>query len=71
VAAHASGEAFDVVRRGGDEVARFEAAPVGVFDAGMNLDDGLDAGEARLSGIASVRRDPIDGAGSRIDARVE
>jgi hypothetical protein len=34
----------------------------------MDLDDGLDVGEARLPRVASIAADPIDGAGSRIGA---
>ena len=43
-----------------DVVAGIEAAAVGIFGAGVDLDDGLDVGEARLARIAALGRDPVD-----------
>ena len=52
-------------------VARLEAAAVGVFDALMHLEDRLDVGEARLSGVASIRGDPVDDARGGVGARLD
>src|SRR5579885_3625619 len=71
MAAHGLGEAFDVEGRGGNEVARVEGRFVGVFDALLHPDDGLDMGEARLAGIALVGEDPVDIGGSRISSRLD
>ena len=71
MAARTSGDALDVERRGGDIVAGIGAAAIGVFDAGIDLDDGLDVVEARLARIASLRCNPIDLAGGSVGARLD
>ena len=71
MAARASAEALDVQRCGRDIMSGVEAAPVVVFGAGMDLDDGFDVGETRLTRVASVAENPIDDAGSRIGTRLD
>ena len=68
VAARAPGNTLDVERRRTDIVVGIEGAPIGVFGAGKDLDDGLDVGETRLARVASAAENPIDDAGSRIGA---
>ena len=69
--ARTPGDAFDVEVRGGDIVAGVEAAAIGVFDACVDLDDGLDVLEARLARIASLGPDPVDLAGGGVGARLD
>jgi hypothetical protein len=71
VAARAPGNTLDVERRRTDIVVGIEGAPIGVFGAGKDLDDGLDVGETRLARVASAAENPIDDAGSRIGARLD
>jgi hypothetical protein len=71
VAARRGGDAFDVGGCGRDEIAGIEAAAIGVFGAGIDLGEGLDVGEARLSRVFSIRTDPVDIAASRIGARLD
>ena len=47
------------------------AAAIGVFDAGVDLDDGLDVFEARLARIASLGCHPIDLAGGGVGAGLD
>ena len=54
MAACALGDPLDIERRGGDIVAGVEAAAIGVFDARVDLEDGLDVVEARLARITSL-----------------
>jgi hypothetical protein len=71
MAADAGGEALDIARRRRDEIPRLEAAPVRIFDAGVNLDQRLDVGKSRHAGMISIRPDPGDVAGSRVGARLD
>lgn len=48
-----------------------EAAAIGVFDAGVDFDDGLDGVEARLARIASFGCDPVDLAGGCVGAGLD
>ena len=69
MSAHASGEALDIEHSGADEIACLRtAASVGIFEAGVNLEDGLDVAKARLPRIAALRGDPGDIVGSCIGA---
>src|ERR1700694_5941998 len=67
-------EALDVERRGGAEVAGIGCRAVGMLDAFLDLEDGLDVGEAWLARIAAFGCYPVDlaggGVGSRLDAAV-
>jgi hypothetical protein len=65
------GDPLDIEGRGGDIEACVEAAAVGIFYARVNLDQGVDGGEAGLARIAAVGRDPVDIAGSRIGSRLD
>ena len=71
VATGGCGDALDVEGRGGDIEACVEAAAVGIFYARVNLDQGVDGGEAGLARIAAVGCDPVDVAGSRIGSRLD
>src|SRR5882672_5904484 len=71
MAARAPGDAFDVERGGRDVVADVEATAIGVFNACMDLDDGLDVLEARLAWIASLGCNPVDLAGGGVGARLD
>src|SRR5664279_4698382 len=71
MAAGGGGEALDVAGSRGYEIAGIEAAAIGIFGAGIDLDDGPDIGEARLARIVSIRDDPIYIAGSRVGARLD
>jgi hypothetical protein len=42
MAARALGDPLKIERHGGDIVAGVEAAAIGVFDAGVDFEDGLD-----------------------------
>jgi hypothetical protein len=46
MATNGFGGAFDVERRGADVGAGVASGAVGIFGPGVNLDDGLDGGEA-------------------------
>src|SRR4029077_13528168 len=74
MAATSFGSAFDVERRGADVGAGVEGRAIGMFGPGVDLDDGLDVGEARLPGIAALGHDPVDrlrgGVGAGLDAAV-
>src|SRR5579863_6880510 len=64
MAARRLGEPFDVERGRTDVEAGIAGAAVGEFGAIDELDDGLDAAEARLPRIAALRGDPVDEARS-------
>jgi hypothetical protein len=72
MAANSPGNPFDVERCGGDIGAGVEGGAVGMLGSGVDLDDGLDGGEARLPGVAALGHDPIDrlrgGVGAGLDA---
>src|SRR5208282_5848156 len=68
MATRSPGDALDVERRRRDIVTRVEATAIGVFDACVDLDDGLDVLEAWLARIASLGFDPIDLAGRGVAA---
>ena len=68
MAARAVGDALNFAGGGADVVSGVETASIVEFGAGRDFDDGLDVGKPRLSRIASVARDPIDNAGSRVSA---
>ena len=60
MAPDAAGKTVDVERCGTDEVACVEGAAIGVLDAGTDLDECLDVGEAWLAWIAAFGDDPVD-----------
>lgn len=71
MAARRPGDARDVERRRGDVVTGVEATAIGVFDAGVDFDDGLDVLKARLARIAFLGFDPIDLAGGGVGAGLD
>src|ERR1700694_3527752 len=71
MAPRGGGDALDVEGRGGDVEACVEAATVGIFYTRVNLDQGVDGGEAWLARVAAVGCDPVDVAGSRIGPRLD
>ena len=70
MATYTVGQAVDVERRGTDEVACVEGAAVSVLGVGMDFDEGLDVGEARLAWIAAFGDDPVDLLGGSLGARL-
>jgi len=62
------GDPVDVERSRADEVPCVGGGTIRMLDTAVDLDEGLDAGEARLARIAALRSDPVDLAGGRIGA---
>jgi hypothetical protein len=62
------GDPVDVEWGRADEVACVGGGTIRMLDTAVDLDEGLDAGEARLTRIAVLRSDPVDLAGGRIGA---
>src|SRR5450631_4288225 len=62
------GDAVDIDWGRTDEVAGFRGGAIGMLDMAVDLDEGLDAGEAGLAWIAARRSDPVDLAGGHIGA---
>jgi hypothetical protein len=71
VTAHRLSQPRDVEGGGGDVVVRVEGAAVGMLGAPVDLDQGLDACEARRPRVAALGADPVDAAGSRIGAGLD
>ena len=71
MAACGPGDTLDIERRRGDIKARVGAAAVGVFGARIDLDHGLDVGEARFAWIFAIGCDPIDLVGGDIEPRLD
>jgi hypothetical protein len=61
-------DAFDVEGSGRDIGPCIEGRTIGMLGSGIDLDDGLDGGEARLFGIAAFGRDPVDDVGGGVGA---
>jgi len=62
------GDPVDVEWGRTDVVARVEGGVFSMLGSAVDPDEGLDAGEARLTRIAVLRSDPVDLAGGRIGA---
>src|SRR5450631_1035847 len=62
---------LDIERGQADEIAGVEGAAIGMLGAAVDLDQGLDVGEARLAWIAAGRSDPIDFTGERIGSGLD
>jgi len=71
VATGGVGDPVDVERGRTDEVAGVEGGAVSMLGKAVDLDEGLDAGEARLARVAALGADPIHFAGCRIGAGLD
>jgi hypothetical protein len=71
MAACPAGDTLDVERHGGDIEAGVKAAAIGIFGAQVELEQGLDGGEAGLAWIAAIGCDPIELVGGGIDPRLD